>query len=276
MTLRQIITFLFFFSSSEDICAQTLDNGSKKDWYYVDSTGKIVIIGFDYNEGFHNNLASVRKDGKWGFVDTTGKLVIPFEYDLTNGFRDNLALVKKNGLWGYIDTSGRIIIEPQFTQANDFYFNLAAVEKEDKYGYIDRTGNLIIPPVYQFADNLSSTLTRVRKDDLWGYIDTTGKVIVPIKYNWAYELNEGVGRVSILKRCKRETKSYFLLKFKCIEKYGFVDSLGQVIMTKYNYAETFKDGYSRVFKTPWWKLRWNYNIDWKKVDRDLIENDIPE
>lgn len=274
--MKLILTFIFFLSAWINLYPQTLDNGIKENWYYLDTTGKIIIRGFDYNDGFHNNLAAVKKNGKWGFVDTTGKLIVPLEYDLTNGFRDYLAPVKKNGLWGYIDTSGRIIIEPQFTLVNDFYFNLAAVEKEEKYGYIDRTGKFIIPATYQFADNLSSTLTPVRKEDLWGYIDTTGKVVVPIKYNWAYEINEGVGRVTILKRCKRGTDSYFLLKFKCIEKYGFVDSLGHVTMTKYNYAETFKDGYSKVFKTPWWKLRWNYNIDWKKVDRDLIEYDIPE
>ena len=51
--------------------------------------------------------ACVQKDRKWGYIDKSGKTVIPFIYDDAYSFRVNLAYVKKDGKSGYIDRSGR-------------------------------------------------------------------------------------------------------------------------------------------------------------------------
>ena len=37
-------------------------------------------VANDFSEG----LASVNKDGKWGFIDKTGKVIIPFIYEIYN------------------------------------------------------------------------------------------------------------------------------------------------------------------------------------------------
>ena len=50
-------------------------------------------------------------DGKWGFIDRDGHLVIPTEYDWTGGFSEGLAQVRTGGDAGYIDTSGDLVIE---------------------------------------------------------------------------------------------------------------------------------------------------------------------
>jgi len=42
-------------------------------------------------------------DGKWGFIDETGKLCIPFKYDIVYGFTEGLAAVWLNGKGGFID-----------------------------------------------------------------------------------------------------------------------------------------------------------------------------
>ena len=61
---------------------------------------------------FHDGLADVKKDGKFGFIDTTGRLAIQYEYDdiYTSGFSEGLCRVKKNDKWGVIDKTGKMIV----------------------------------------------------------------------------------------------------------------------------------------------------------------------
>ena len=172
---------------------------------------------------------------------------------------------------------GNIVIAFQFNRAYDFNYSSAVIEIDNKYGSIDRKGKYIIAPTYDLIHNFEFYITPVLLGDKWGYIDTTGKLIVPIVYDWAKNFKEGYGVVTVRRnKCENRPNSLLLEKIKCKEKIGFADITGHVTMTKYNYAKDFKDGYSRVFKTPWWKLRWNYNIDWKKIDKNFIETDIKE
>ena len=47
---------------------------------------------------------------KYGFINRSGKLVIPLEYDNIREFEGELAPVAKQGKWGYIDKSGEEVI----------------------------------------------------------------------------------------------------------------------------------------------------------------------
>src|SRR5947207_15985085 len=72
-------------------------------------------------------LFPVDKDGKWGFIDRTGKIVIPLQFDSANDFHEGLALVTANGKNLFIDASGRSVITPQFDIVDHFSEGLAAV-----------------------------------------------------------------------------------------------------------------------------------------------------
>ena len=65
--------------------------------------------------------------GRWGYIDTTGTLVIPLQFDRAAPPSDGLALVEVSGKWGYIDKSGKTVIKPQFGEARSFADGLAAV-----------------------------------------------------------------------------------------------------------------------------------------------------
>src|SRR5438445_13333722 len=48
-------------------------------------------------------LFNVRKEGKFGYIDKTGKVVIPLTYDEAYDFREGLARVEINGKTGFVD-----------------------------------------------------------------------------------------------------------------------------------------------------------------------------
>ena len=88
----------------------------------IDSTGK--VYGDKKFQTVHifndTTYAAVMLDGKWGFVDSNGKMVIEAQYEDARSFANGYAAVKKDGKWGFINTEGNMVIEPQFANAKDF------------------------------------------------------------------------------------------------------------------------------------------------------------
>ncbi len=91
-------------------------------WLMVGMDG--AVIGSDKYEDakpFYANgsYAAVKKDGKWGFVDTEGKMVISPQFEDARSFSYGHAAVKQNGKWGFINNSGKVVVEPIFEDAKD-------------------------------------------------------------------------------------------------------------------------------------------------------------
>ena len=57
--------------------------------------GKNNIGGDDQEDAFHDGLAKIEVDNKTGFIDKTGKVVIPAEFTYAYPFSEGLAAVTK-------------------------------------------------------------------------------------------------------------------------------------------------------------------------------------
>ena len=91
-----------------------------------------------YSEG----LKAVEQDGKWGFVNREGELVIPYKYHYARSFHDGLAMVKLYGKWGYIDWFGNELIPIVFDEVTHFQDGHAFVKKDGRVGLLDVAGNV--------------------------------------------------------------------------------------------------------------------------------------
>ncbi len=60
-----------------------------------------------------------------------------------DGFSEGLAGVRINGKHGFIDKTGQIVIEPRFISASQFSNGLAAVADQTGTGYIDKSVKII-------------------------------------------------------------------------------------------------------------------------------------
>lgn len=69
-----------------------------------------------------NTLYVSKKDGKYGFVDSQGNVVVNYIYDeATEQNKYGFAAVKQNGLWGAIDKGGKQVLTPQVNLDNNIY-----------------------------------------------------------------------------------------------------------------------------------------------------------
>lgn len=56
-------------------------------------------------------MARVMIDGKWGYLDATGALSIPLQYEDAEDFEEGTAKVQQNGEWITIDKTGKQVTE---------------------------------------------------------------------------------------------------------------------------------------------------------------------
>lgn len=109
---------------------------------YIDRTGAFVE-GPSRGRVFAEGPVPFQSDGKMGFVDERGMVVVPPRFDGARPFRGRRAAVCVAGLWGFIDRDGRLVIEHAFDRANDFSDGLALVTRGTKASYLDSVGTAI-------------------------------------------------------------------------------------------------------------------------------------
>lgn len=168
------------------------------------------------------SVSDKRGNDKYGFINKTGKIIVPPIYYEAGEFSEGLAYVKnEERLCGFIDTTGNFVIEPKFYNATFFSEGLAAVvipegtDGKGYWAYIDNSGKIVIKLSNFYPYNpppFSDGLALFFKDGKWGYIDKTGKVAIELKFEFAFSFSEGLAKVRIG------------------DKYGFIDIQGSMVI----------------------------------------------
>jgi len=101
---------------------------------FINQNGDVVVtLKYSSAVPFSQGVAAVALDTNWFFIDTKGKqLFIDYFHDVSN-FKDSLCAASKDGeTWGYIDFSGHYVIDPVYEDAGDFENGFAIVSKKEK------------------------------------------------------------------------------------------------------------------------------------------------
>ncbi|MBU3112349.1 WG repeat-containing protein [Clostridium lacusfryxellense] len=125
-----------------NICSRNGIIFAKKDGKYsmLDLTGtSITKDTYEAVKMFASaEPAALKKNSKWGFVNSKGKVIIDFKYDDADSFSLGIAPVSINGKWGYINLKGEIVIPNEFDGAKPFYKSgVASVKVESVYRFIE-------------------------------------------------------------------------------------------------------------------------------------------
>jgi hypothetical protein len=146
---------------------------------FIDNTGKLAIpiiyeqSGFWFSEG----CVYMMLDGKWGFINTRNEVVIPFKYDGAVAFKEGFAAVKLNEKWGYVDKQGAVVIPFRYDGTFIFSEGMSSVMLNGKWGFIDKEGKEIIPPIYDNVNKFENGRARVTLNGVDMYLDKNGKQV---------------------------------------------------------------------------------------------------
>lgn len=134
------------------------------------------------------------------------KLVTDFEYDECGASSEGLLAVCKNGKWGYINESGEIVIpieydaswptSEQSVENKSYYFEgkdycyaassgYITLRKEDKWELRDTKGKLVIAPgIFEKICPVYNGKCWVKKDGKWGVIQVAeGAKVVSVNFD---------------------------------------------------------------------------------------------
>ena len=132
----------------------------------VEPDTELNIDGF---YGFNAaGIALVRKDDKFGFMDENYRIVVPFIYDKVRWVAsDEYINVQMNGRWGIVDSHGKLVVPCTNEGINDIsiFGDAFIVNNGNKYGAISRVdSSIVIPFEYDRIIGLSGNNFLLIKD----------------------------------------------------------------------------------------------------------------
>lgn len=207
----------------------------------------LVIIGFYAGAEAPISQEAVKSDNLlpfmdeaeyWGFMDRTGKVVIPADYDAARPFSEGIALVWDKGYPAYIDRTGNEIWDPPDIldlneddlieleiRLGNFQEGLACVMEKGRFGFIDKTGKYAIKPQFLSAGGFSEGLAPAKTQEGYGYIRQDGTFAVKPQFDSAGFFSGGLAPVLLG------------------EKWGYIDKTGKVaIKMQFDKAGGFSEG----------------------------------
>lgn len=185
---------------------------------FIDKKLRLVIpVSFKKASPFSEGLAAVQNDDdNWRFINTTGKLVIPYSYSRRpSRFMAGLARVEnKEGRFGFINKENQVVISPQYEFATCFYKGYALVRQSYNHPVllIDSSATVVAsfpkdisyidnarPPIGIFGNEekeypfyVSETLQQLidegkgifKKGGNYGLVDNKGKIVLDFRYQY--------------------------------------------------------------------------------------------
>lgn len=215
--------------------------------------------GFVFEEagGFYEGIAKVKLNGKWGFINSKGELIVPFQHDKYPKFEDGYARIKQNGKHGLVNKEGNVVVPIKYDAIGEFHEGLVSVKLNGKWGYADSLGREVISPQYDefilrdyyFKNGYSVVKKEVNGSANIGLIDKSGKSVIPLtdKFDVLYDYCDGLIRTEKITVIENLLSAD--MPYSSYSDYGYINLRGEtVIPLKYKNAGDFSEGLARVIE----------------------------
>ncbi|MCX6295637.1 MAG: WG repeat-containing protein [Bacteroidetes bacterium] len=289
---KLLLLAISLFSSNTIVISQNFSKQDEKSGLYgiVDGDDNYIVKPIykevDFNFGYKTGLSLVKnKNDKYGFINETGKEIIPCKYDNVNTYPMCINIVQiKTGpyeyLNGIIDSMGKEIIPIKYGRMEYYPEDELLVVGEtgtSELGVMNLKGEIIIPFQYAFwSKQLSKGIWPVGKNDVCGVVNMKNEIVVPFIYemieSYSPELNVAPakkgGKFGFIDRTGKEIVPFVYqdawpsgnyLAVKKDGKWGLIDINNKIILP-FEYASI-----SSASKTTAWVTK-NENEDVYEID----------
>ena len=240
---------------------------------FVNRQGEVVIEPTYHSvwHGFREGLAPVAVaqkavDGQtekppYGYIDTTGKVVIEPRFERASQFSEGLAAVQIGERWGFVDRDGEVVIQAQYVRrvsvdgVLEFRDGLSKVQvhsKGDKFGLIDKAGLIVVEPRYMYDYGVRYS----EKDNVVKglYCDPATNESVTTEFDASRAHNTSEGLTKVWSGTEKE------MPVAGAVKYGFVDhGCNVVIKPRFEEVGDFSEGLTKF----------GVGLDWESVNKLL-------
>lgn len=167
--------------------------GDKWALLYQETAESPLSFVFEEITRLRYGSGKAKRNGKWGVLSNTGKVIVPFAYDeirlmLWYGLGRGFAQVRQDDRWGMWDGFGEMLLPCEYDFIGHFHNGVFRVKKSGKWGYVNRSGQIVVPLVYDHAldfcrpEGWHRAIARVRKNGSWGALREDLSVDCPCRY----------------------------------------------------------------------------------------------
>lgn len=221
-------------------------------------------------------------NGKWGFIDRTGRFRIPPKYVGAKEFSDGVAYVyfwegdkRMNGI---VDPSGKFTLLETNGYEVAFHDGLARFQnpggQERKFGYLDKSGRVVIQPQFwdagDFYEGRAWFEVLKEREWLYGFIDKTGQIVVPAQFTQKPgDFAEGLARVQgkhALGFIDRNGKFVIPEEFRRLDM-SFAEGVVAAVSLKDPPRGVYLDRSGKVvFEIPLWQQRTRRQLEYSVLN----------
>ncbi len=215
-----------------------------KKYTFIDlNNPQVRSAEYDIHQAVKGNRIAVEKNGKWGFMDSSFREIIPPMMEKVENYIDGITAVQMNGKWLVIDEGGYKLSEIAFDEVKLLQKGFSQVSFGGKYGIMNRQGKFTVPVVYDAMPSVISQgddyLIAVRKNDKYGIVNIQNETLYPFNFGTYAEISvhasiaqkRADGFYALLTITKRSTSERYYLNFD--------PAKNQLIIEK-NYTNGFK------------------------------------
>lgn len=225
---------LYYKPLSKDI--YILKNPINKKIVFVDKNKTTIaeadyinefVNGYAKVENYRNKTETYRA----AIVNKNGKLITNLDYYDVGEYSEGLIPVAINEKeWGYIDTTGKMIIKPKYDLAYRFSNGLAKVcldVGKQNYAFINKSGKTVISDLPGNPKDFNNGVAIIEKKIggcyKKGLINEKGKLIADIKYDQIGQMQNGFS-LAYINDNKKKLYVNYILNDKGKEVKEFVDA----------------------------------------------------
>jgi hypothetical protein len=279
----------FCFNYSKEGTAITTNAGSRNVKLF-DVSGDEIIPEFELTlQGdawtgipfeFNGGILRTKEKGKWGGMDSKGKIAVPFIYDDLTDFNEGYALGKRDKSYYVVDNNGKEILIQGYdiTYIKHFSEGLAPVEVNGKsYGFVDTSGEVVISPQFQGVGYFNGGYAWARTfENLIGFLNHNGKWQIEPQFDVVKDFDYESGLAWVQKKSSQTPFDYadvngtiktFIITEEPFDfseglaigkkagKFGYLNNKGEwEIMPIFDNARKFVNGYAAVKSKGGWGL----------------------
>lgn len=156
-------------------------------WGYLDTSGRVVVEPiYDDVRDMTKNLVAANLKGKWGFIDKNGSTIIGHDYKQVLDFNsegDRVFVQDFNNGWLLLDGLGKVVDSLKYDTYKKFVDDLCAVSKNGLWGIINKSGKEIISPSFLFLEIINDDYIISKKYDKYQLINNKGESLSDLTFD---------------------------------------------------------------------------------------------
>ena len=203
-------------------------------WGIIRTDGTVVVepvfdeIGREVLAG----MIRVRRKDRWGLIETTGRWVVPAQYESESPRGDHGIWLRNGTQWTLFGKDGKILHTGRYDDIM-WIRGFARTTRDTLRGLIDRNGRCIFPLKLRDVSPLGHGIIAYKPDSLWGIADSTGKVLIPPRFTHVNWFVGGIARIGTggprsVKTVRRRLNRFPPYGHIFGDPWGFLDTTGRL------------------------------------------------